>query len=137
MVVPRAQRKSKPFARSASIRRVRQIGGSDGLLAAAYQHARFHVYPFLYEGFGFPPLEAMVLRCAVACSSTSSMPEVAGDMAVTFNLRSSDDLAVAMITLVEDETVRQHFRSTGAQRARHFIWQRCAASTRSPYLRTR
>jgi len=117
--------------------RLRQLGGDDNLLAAAYQHARFLVYPSLYEGFGFPPLEAMALGCAVACSNTSSMPEVVGDTAITFDPRSVDDLARAMTTLADDEAARQRSRIAGAQRASLFTWQRCAESTRDLYLRTR
>jgi glycosyltransferase involved in cell wall biosynthesis len=119
------------------IARLRQLGGNDDLLAAAYQHAQFLVYPSLYEGFGFPPLEAMALGCAVACSNTSSMPEVVGDTAITFDPRSVDDLARAMTTLADDEAVRHRSRTAGAQRARLFTWQRCAESTRDLYLRTR
>ena len=126
-------------ARDAGIvpERLRQLGGDDDLLAAAYQHAQFLVYPSLYEGFGFPPLEAMALGCAVACSNTSSMPEVVGDTAVTFDPRSVDDLARAMTTLADDAAVRQRSRIAGAQRARLFTWQRCAENTRDLYLRTR
>lgn len=117
--------------------RLRQLAGDDNLLAAAYQHAHFLVYPSLYEGFGFPPLEAMALGCAVACSDTSSMPEVVGDTAVTFDPCSVDDMTRALTTLADDEAARQRSRTAGAQRARLFTWQRCAKTTRDLYLRTR
>lgn len=116
--------------------RLRQLGGDDDLLAAAYQHAAFHVYPSLYEGFGFPPLESMALGCAVACSNTSSMPEVVGNAAVTFDPHSIEDMARAMSSLADDTELREHCRLAGAQQARLFTWKRCAESTRDLYVRT-
>jgi glycosyltransferase involved in cell wall biosynthesis len=126
-------------ARDAGIdlERMSQFGGDDDLLAAAYQHACFLVYPSFYEGFGFPPLEAMALGCAVACSNTSSMPEVVGDTAITFDPRSIEDIAQAMSSLVEGTELREHCQRVGAQRACLFTWKRCAESTRDLYLRTR
>lgn len=116
---------------------LRQFGGDDELLAAAYQQALFLVYPSLYEGFGFPPLESMALGCAVACSNTSSMPEVVGDTAITFDPRSIEDIARAMSSLVDDTELRERCQLAGAQRARLFTWKLCAESTRDLYLRTR
>ncbi|MGI8509593.1 MAG: glycosyltransferase family 4 protein, partial [Gemmatimonadaceae bacterium] len=61
------------------------LGGGDDVLATLYQHAEAFIYPSLYEGFGIPPLEAMVCGCPVICSRTSSLPEVVGTAAEMFN----------------------------------------------------
>lgn len=60
---------------------VRRVTGSDVDLAQAYAGAHLFVYPSKYEGFGIPPLEAMAAGCPVACSNSSSIPEVVGDAA--------------------------------------------------------
>ncbi len=59
----------------------------DGTLARAYRDAALFVYPSLYEGFGFPPLEAMSLGCPVLVNQTSSLPEICGDAAFYFDRR--------------------------------------------------
>ena len=66
--------------------------GNDMTLNYFYKHARIFVYPSLYEGFGIPLLEAMKMKCPVACSDTSSFPEVAGDAAIYFNPDSIDSI---------------------------------------------
>jgi glycosyltransferase involved in cell wall biosynthesis len=65
--------------------RVRHLGGSDTVLANSYAHASLFVCPSIYEGFGIPVLEAMSLECPVACSNSSSLPEVVGDAAKLFD----------------------------------------------------
>ena len=64
---------------------VKQVGGDDTLLGEYYTTAKGFVYPSLYEGFGISPLEAMVHRCPVISSNTSSMPEVIGIAAEPFD----------------------------------------------------
>ena len=61
------------------------LEGGDKILNACYSNARLLVYPSLYEGFGIPILEAFANNCPVACSDSSSLPEVAGDAALYFN----------------------------------------------------
>src|SRR5262249_1949134 len=58
-----------------------------------YQWAVGFVYPSLYEGFGFPVLEAMRLGCPVITGNTSATPEVAGEAAVLVNPRDDDEIA--------------------------------------------
>jgi len=116
--------------------RVRQSGGDDFALADAYRNAVALVYPSLYEGFGFPPVEAMAAGCPVACSNTSSMPEVVADAAITFDPRSRDAIAQAIDRLVDDTALRDRLRAAGLERARLFTWQRCAERTRELYART-
>lgn len=115
---------------------VRQLAGGDDLLASAYRHAEFLVYPSVYEGFGFPPLEAMAFGCPVACSNTSSLPEVVGHAAVMFDPTSIEDMTAAIERLVGDDNLRQSCRAAGLARAREFTWQRCAELTRDVYRKT-
>ena len=55
------------------------------ILHALYSYASLFVYPSLYEGFGLPIAEAMACGCPVVCSDRTSMPEVIGDLDLTFN----------------------------------------------------
>ena len=65
----------------------------DAILARAYRDAALFIYPSLYEGFGFPPLEAMSMGCPVLVNRTSSLPEVCGDAAFYFDASDPDELS--------------------------------------------
>jgi glycosyltransferase involved in cell wall biosynthesis len=110
-----------------------RLGGSDKDLARAYRHARTFVYPSKYEGFGIPPLEAMSTGCVVACSNASSVPEVVGDAAVTFEPSDIDDTRLAIERACFDDTTRQHLLIAGPQRVNEFTWDRCARETVAAY----
>jgi glycosyltransferase involved in cell wall biosynthesis len=110
-----------------------RIGGSDHDLARAYRHARAFVYPSKYEGFGIPPLEAMSAGCVVAASNASSIPEVVGNAAVTFDPSDIDDTRRALERACLDDTARQQLRTAGAQRVGQFSWDRCARETVAAY----
>lgn len=109
--------------------RVRQIGGDDESLARAYAGATFFVYPSLYEGFGIPPLEAMSAGCPVACSNTSSLPEVAGDAAMYFDPLDVSSIHAALRTLASDSNLRRTLSAAGHERCRMFPWARCVSET--------
>jgi glycosyltransferase involved in cell wall biosynthesis len=113
--------------------RVDQVSGADDRLAAAYTGAALFVYPSLYEGFGIPPLEAMSLDCPVACSNTSSIPEVVGEAAATFDPSDVNAIRIAMEAILESSTLRAAMVERGRQRAQMFSWQRCAAETVNTY----
>ena len=65
---------------------------SDNELKALYQNARGLIFPSIYEGFGFPALEAMANGCPVICSKAASLPEVCGDAALYFDPKDVQDL---------------------------------------------
>lgn len=113
--------------------RVVRMGGFDRDLARAYRHARAFVYPSKYEGFGIPPLEAMSSGCVVASSNASSIPEVVGDAAVTFDPSDIDDTRLALERACLDDTTRQQLLAAGAHRVREFSWDRCARETVAAY----
>lgn len=116
--------------------KVHQMSADDVTLARAYRQAQFLVYPSLYEGFGFPPLEAMAFGCPVACGNSSSLPEVVGEAAVTFNALDEGEIALAMSALAFDATLRDRCRKGGRIRAAEFTWKRTAELTRDVYART-
>lgn len=109
--------------------RVDFTSGSDDALADAYRGAALFVYPSLYEGFGIPPLEAMSLDCPVACSNTSSIPEVVGDAAATFDPADPDAVRTTLESVLESDELRASLVERGRHRRRLFSWQRCAAET--------
>lgn len=94
-----------------------------------YRNAAIFVYPSLYEGFGLPPLEAMLRGIPVITSDTSSLPEVVGDVGIMVNPYNVDELAKAIQTLYEDENMRYNYSMRGIERAREFSWEKTAAIT--------
>lgn len=107
----------------------------DDELAALYSAATALVYPSLYEGFGLPPLEAMRCGCPVITSNVSSLPEVTGDAAVLVDPCSLEELAEAMVRVVNDRSLREELAERGEKRARRFTWERCARDTLAAYRR--
>jgi glycosyltransferase involved in cell wall biosynthesis len=112
---------------------VRHMSGGDGVLADLYRQAAMFVYPSLYEGFGIPPLEAMSFNCPVACSDTSSMPEVVGNAAIQFDPLDIDSIANALVHLASDSALRAKMIDLGASRVMNFSWEQCATQTLKVY----
>jgi glycosyltransferase involved in cell wall biosynthesis len=109
------------------------VSGNDRQLAQYYQAATIFVYPSLYEGFGIPPLEAMHFGCPVACSNTSSIPEVVGAAAKLFDPSSSESIRAAMEELVSGKDVRDLHIELGYERLKMFSWDKCAYETSNIY----
>ncbi len=94
--------------------------------AALLRHARAYVFPSLHEGFGFPVLEAQAVGVPVACSNTSSLPEVAGEAALLFDPFDVEAIARALETLVGDEAMRARLIEAGRRNLVRFSWDACA-----------
>lgn len=104
-------------------------------LEGLYRRAELFVYPTLREGFGLPVLEAMQRGVPVVCSNTSSLPEVAGDAALTIDPNSADAIAEAVERVFTDEALRADLIARGHQQAAKFTWERCAEATLASYER--
>lgn len=107
--------------------------GNDDKLAALYRGAAAFVYPSLYEGFGIPPLEAMSFDCPVVCSNTSSIPEVVGDAAATFDPGDVEQIRTAIEAVVSSRSMSAALVARGRDRIRLFSWDRCAGETAAVY----
>jgi glycosyltransferase involved in cell wall biosynthesis len=101
-----------------------------------YNAADVFVYPSLYEGFGFPPLEAMACGTPVISSDVSSLPEVVGDAGLLVDPGERDELADAIRKVLMDHELRLAMGKAGLLRASEFTWSRAAARTVEVYQRT-
>ena len=87
------------------------------------------VFPSLWEGFGFPVLEAMACGTPVITSNLSSLPEVAGDAALLVDPYNEAEITAAMQTIAIDAGVRSELRSAGLARASQFSWAKTGQAT--------
>jgi len=122
------------IARLRLTERVRLLGHvPGGELPALYGSAEALVFPSRFEGFGLPVLEAMACGCPVACSDTTSLPEVAGGAALLFDPGAPEDIAARVGDLLDDGGLRQRLRAAGLRRAADFGWDRVARETVASY----
>ena len=99
------------------------------LLAAA----ECFLYPSLSEGFGFPVLEAMAAGTPVVSSKAGSLAEVVADAGLLVDPRRPEELAAAVLRVLESETRAADLRARGLARAAEFTWARCAEQTVEVY----
>ncbi len=97
--------------------------------AALLSGATALLYPSLYEGFGFPLLEAQACATAVLAANSSSLPEIAGDSALLIDPLDVDAIATGIQQLVADEALRQRLVAAGAQNVARFTWSNSAERT--------
>ncbi len=96
---------------------------SDEELARAYGDSKALVYPSFYEGFGFPPIEAMAAGTPVVTSNNSSLPEVVGQAALLVNPSDANDI-VAKLEMVLRPEVAEDLAQRGLVQVRRFNWDR-------------
>jgi glycosyltransferase involved in cell wall biosynthesis len=96
-------------------------------LDTVYAGASLFVFPSYYEGFGLPPLEAMVNGCPVIAAKSSSLPEVCGDAVLYFNPESSASIGAAITEVLTNRTSADTLITKGYTRAAQFTWENSAA----------
>jgi glycosyltransferase involved in cell wall biosynthesis len=99
---------------------------TDGELRALYENAACFVFLSLYEGFGLPPLEAMVCGCPAVVAQTASLPEVCGAAVLYCNPLDAEDIAAKIRTVISDCAMRQELRRRGVERAAGLTWRHTA-----------
>ncbi len=98
-------------------------------LIHAIGNARIFIYPSIYEGFGFPVLEAMRLGVPVITSNMGVLKEVGGDGACLVDPYNPREIADHLSALLENEGLRQSFIKKGYERTNTFTWEKCAKET--------
>ncbi len=98
----------------------------DADLPALLSGALAFCFPSLYEGFGFPVIEAMACGAPVVCSNVSSLPEVAGDAALLVDPLDVTALAAALGQVATDEGLRRELSERGLRQAAKFSWRQSA-----------
>lgn len=107
----------------------------DATLPALYQATDVFVYPSLFEGFGFPPVEAMACGCPVISSTRGSLAEVVADAARTVEPEKVEDIEAALRDLATDSNARDRLRTAGFRNARRFDWDDNARQVLDVYRR--
>jgi glycosyltransferase involved in cell wall biosynthesis len=98
-------------------------------LAAIYRHAELFVFPSIYEGFGFPLLEAMAYGVPSIAARSSSLPEIGGDAALYFDPRDAQALETQIERVLVNPALRDHLAAAGPLRAAQFQWEVAADQT--------
>ena len=94
--------------------------------AGVYNLASLFVYPSFYEGFGFPPLEAMACGVPVISSNSSSLPEIVNNAGILITPNNISELATAIEKVLKDEELRKTLISRGLENVKRFSWEECA-----------
>lgn len=102
-------------------------------MPAVYNGAAVLVLPSFYEGFGFPPLEAMACGVPTVVSNRGSLPEVVGDTGLQIDPDRSESIVDGLYRALTDESFRQQSAEAGRSRAQMFTWQRTAEIVLSVY----
>ncbi|HJW94874.1 MAG TPA: glycosyltransferase family 1 protein [Thermoanaerobaculia bacterium] len=96
-------------------------------LATVYQRAEAFVFPSIYEGFGFPLLEAMAFGVPAIAARSSSLPEIGGDAALYFS--DASELLAQLRRVTSDASLRDEVIERGRAQAAKFRWSDCAEQT--------
>ncbi len=101
---------------------------TDSEIAALYAHAAAFVFPSLYEGFGVPPLEAMIFGCPVIASTADAVVETCGDAAAYFDANDAEALKQLMLERLATGAISEQERRRQQERVTFYSWQKSAKS---------
>jgi glycosyltransferase involved in cell wall biosynthesis len=102
-------------------------------LRTLYRMAQFVVFPSLFEGGGFPVVEALQEGAPVICSDIPPLREYGGDAVLAFDPHSTEDIASSLLRMSKDAELREQLRARGKERVRIFTWERTAKAYRALY----
>jgi glycosyltransferase involved in cell wall biosynthesis len=136
----------KPFpADHPALLMIKQCGVQDRVIHLGYRSslemkALFHsclllVFPSLFEGFGMPVAEAIIAGKPVACSGTTSLPEIVGDAALTFDPENVHDIGARLLEIINDPLRRESLVRAARARKPLFSARLTAIKTISLYHR--
>ncbi|MGC9520875.1 MAG: glycosyltransferase family 4 protein [Anaerolineae bacterium] len=101
--------------------------------AAVYRGARVFLFPSLYEGFGYPPLEALSCGVPVVGSASSSLPEVVDDGGILLDPHDTEGMAGALMQILIEDAYYGELREAAIKQSRRFSWERTATDTLAAY----
>ena len=107
----------------------------DDDLPGLYSGALCFAYPSYFEGFGLPVVEAMQCGAPVIAGDRTSLPEVLADAGLLVDPFAEQEIAAALLRMIDDPATRADFRAKGIERAQSFSWKRTAQLTLQAYER--
>jgi glycosyltransferase involved in cell wall biosynthesis len=128
--------------RETAVMLIRQLGIEEDVLflehmgkelPLMYNACDLFVFPSRFEGFGFPPLEAMACGIPVICSDAGALPEVVGDAALLVSPMNREKLVDVMEQMLSDRSLRKEYVARGIENARRFNWDITAQKTIEVY----
>jgi glycosyltransferase involved in cell wall biosynthesis len=125
--LPSVQNLLEKAAVKNKILRIGAVEESD--LPVVYNLAELFLFPSIWEGFGFPPLEAMACGTPVIASDRSSLPEVVGEAGILVDPENTDQIADEIHRVLTDESLRKQMIQKGIQQASKFKWDVAAEET--------
>jgi glycosyltransferase involved in cell wall biosynthesis len=96
----------------------------DSELSSFYSLADIFIYPSLYEGFGFPPLEAMKCECPVIVSNSTSLPEIVGEAGLYIDPYDETSITAQINCLIQDAVLKKNLIQKGKERSLQFTWEK-------------
>lgn len=106
---------------------------SDSELSWLYTHGLVYAFPSLSEGFGLPGLEAMTHSLPVISSNKEPLPEIYGSAALYFNPEDINEMARAILQVVQSKELREELKKAGRFQVKKYSWDRCAKQTLEVY----
>ncbi len=108
-------------------------GVDETALGALYRNAGLFLFPSLYEGYGWPPLEAMAVGCPTVCSDRASLPELVGDAAVLADPEDEAGFAAAALALLNDPAKHADLCRRGPDRVKRFSLEAMSIAVAAVY----
>lgn len=100
-----------------------------------YNLASLFAYPSFFEGFGFPPLEAMRCGVPVICGNNSSLPEIVGSAGLLIDADKPDEIYHAMKEILLDDVLRKFLIQEGQKKSAEFGWKKTAQKTLEIFMK--